>query len=259
MPVPQLRNGLRLGLKLDKPKPISLLMSKYVDLRRLPPTPKSFGRFWQVQNYLMLGNSTAGCCFFSAGGHASMLWNAEARRPVTFSDASTIQTYSEATGYDPTKPDTDQGTDMAEGCEFWRTKGILDASGGRHTILAYVDFDPTDRDQRWAATYLFGASLLGIDLPQSAEDEFDDGHYWSYVAGSPSLGGHAVLDVGHKDGMEQLVTWGAVQQSSTYFLERKAVQGAAIVTAEDLDAAGKSPDGFDVASLKADLAVLGGA
>ncbi len=78
---------------------------------------------------------------------------------------------------------------------------------------------------------------------------------WSYVAGSANAGGHYVPIVAHRKHVE-CVTWGRVQTMGTRFLSHYVDEAWAILNPDFLDAQGRSPQGFDVDQLKADLAQL---
>ena len=258
MTVPTLRGGRKLGLRLERP--VTFLMTDYLDVNALkksmPPLPKNFGHSRVLgAEWGMLGNDVAGDCFFAGACHQTMLWTAESRDQAKFTDAEALRAYSEATGYDESKPDSDQGTDLSEGCEYWRTTGLPDVTGKRHKIVAYLALDPTVPEIRWYADFLFSGSGLGVDLPSNAEDQFDAGDPWTYLRGSSSLGGHFVNSLGRQDGVAVLGTWGKAQRASEYWISKYAVQGVAFVTTENL-VNNKSPEGFDSQSLLADLARL---
>jgi hypothetical protein len=106
------------------------------------------------------------------------------------------------------------------------------------------------------AAYLFGAVGVGIQVPQSAETEFDEHKMWSYVEGSPNAGGHYVPIVAHRKHIE-CVTWGRVQPMGQRFISHYVDEAWAMVNPDFLDVNGKSPQGFDMQQLQADLAQLG--
>ena len=79
---------------------------------------------------------------------------------------------------------------------------------------------------------------------------------WSYVAGSPNVGGHYVPIVAHRKHIE-CVTWGRVQPMGDRFASHYVDEAWAIVNPDFLDVNGENPQGFDMAQLLADLAQLG--
>ena len=70
-----------------------------------------------------------------------------------------------------------------------------------------------------------------------------------------SWGGHAVDVVGYDDEAMTIVTWGSLKQMTWSFFERYCDEAYSILSADFL-AAGKAPNGFDLAALKADLALV---
>ena len=86
--------------------------------------------------------------------------------------------------------------------------------------------------------------------------QFNAGKPWSVVAGSQIEGGHYVPVVGRRSGYVEVVTWGKTQRCTASFLKAYCDEAWAIVSPEILNATGKTPEGFDLAALKADLAAL---
>jgi len=86
-------------------------------------------------------------------------------------------------------------------------------------------------------------------------DQFNAGKPWDVVPGSTIEGGHYVPLVAHRENLE-VVTWGRVQQMTPAFLERYNDESIVYLSPEMLTA-GKSPEGFNLVQLQADLAALG--
>ena len=137
----------------------------------------------------MLGNDNAGDCVIAGACHACMLQNELVGRVVKFSDASALRTYSEATGYNPADPSTNQGTDMAAFMDFWKNTGLINASGNRHKIAAYVRLNVANFNQVLEAMAIFKALSLGIQFPGSAMDQTNNNELWDVVPGAQIEGG----------------------------------------------------------------------
>ncbi len=242
---------------------ISFKFPTYFDLSSLPPVPPVFGHIHSntTPKWGILGNDLAGDCVFAGAGHESMAWALAQRRPVPrFTDEIIVQQYSEQTGYVIGDDSTDNGTDMQEAASYRRKTGLLDADGVRHKVKAYVEIPMGAQmiDQVLHAAYLFGAAGVGLQLPQSAMDQFDAGQPWTTVKHSKNLGGHYLPCVGRSSaGNLILVTWGKLQAATPEFLQAHMDEACAYLSDEYLDAKGISPEMIDSARLDADLRKLG--
>lgn len=253
---------MRLGKRPARLYGYKLFLADYLDHRVLPVPPVNFGHDRLVSNFPMLKNDAVGDCVIAGGLHETQVWNAEMARTVPVSDACALKNYSAITGYDPalTQPDgsnpTDQGTDVQDAAKWRITKGLTDAAGGVHKISAYVYVDPRNIPELRIATYLFGAIGLGIDFPRSAMEQFDEGMPWSPVPGSPSEGGHYVPVLAWRHGYAVAVTWGKEQLITPQFIQQRADEAICYLSPEMLNGQHKTPEGFDLTALRADLAAL---
>lgn len=242
--------------KLGKtPARHAVKLSLFDFIKHLPKVPAVFGH----GNLLpvdvgMLGNDQYGDCVFAGAAHETMLWNDEAGHPVTFVTQDALADYTAVTGFNPVDPSTDQGTDMQVAASYRKKTGIIDALGTRHKVAAYVAVHTLN--EATIAAYLFGACGIGIQVPESAQQQFADGDPWDVVRGSQIIGGHYVPLVGRAaNGNYLVITWGKVQEATPRFLKRYMDEGVAYISEECLTG-GKSPEGFDIDQLNADLAEL---
>ena len=105
-----------------------------------------------------------------------MIWSLEGGRPeAQFTDSDVLGDYSAVTGFNPADPSTDQGTDMEVAASYRRKTGILDASGARHMIDSYVALKVGDVDELVLATWLMGATGVGLEFPSQAMEQFNAG------------------------------------------------------------------------------------
>jgi hypothetical protein len=248
----------KLGKRPARAGAIKLKLADYADASALPPLPGIFGHDALIgaDNWLMLANDRHGDCVWAGAAHETMLLEREAGNVVIFTDADVLGDYAAATGFDPQKPQTDQGTDMQAAADYRRKTGILDAGGRRHTVAAYLALEPGNLEHLYQATYLFGAVGIGLELPASAFDQTDQGKPWDVVPQSANAGGHYVPLVGRAADGLHVVTWGALQVMTESFLKTYCDEAIAYVSQECL-VAQKSPEGFDYAALLRDLAALG--
>lgn len=253
---------MRLGKKPAHLPGYKLMLADYLDHAVLPVVPTNFGHDRLVSSYPMLANDSIGDCVIAGGLHETQLWCAESGHTVPVSDWCAIQNYSAITGYDPTQTaadgsnPTDQGTDVQDAAKWRIRTGLLDAKGAAHKIAAYAFVNPRDIRELRTAVYLFGAVGLGLDFPQSAMEQFDEGHLWTVVPGSPSEGGHYVPVLGWRNGNAIGVTWGKEQLIMPQFIQHRADEAICYLSTEMLNGQHKTPEGVDMTALRADLAAL---
>lgn len=232
----------------------------YIDRTALPPLPKPpFGHADLVKNWLMLANDQLGDCVIAGQCHDAMLDNAEAGNAITFTDQNAIDAYSAACGYNPNDPNSDQGCDIRSVLKFCQQTGLKDASGNVHKIDAFVSLDQTNMLEIYESIYLFGKAKLGVQLPQSAIDQTNNGQPWTVVSGSPVLGGHDVEVVEVLENGDILViTWGQTQVMTQAFFSKYCDEAWSPLSKEMLTNKGISLEGFNWEQLTADLAAITG-
>lgn len=243
--------NLKLGKTPARPDAVTFRLTNYV---KLPEAPKTFGHEGLLDQWGMLGNDQFGDCVWAGAAHETMLWNREAGRSIAWSDTSALSDYSAVTGFNPSDQSTDQGTDMQAAASYRRKTGVLDASGVRHKVGAYLGIKGLDDITK--AAYLFGAVGVGIEFPDYAMEEFNDGKPWTYRAKANIEGGHYVPLVGRNaKGNYLVVTWGKVQEVTAGFLNH-FVDEAIVYVSEERLTGGKSLEGFNLSQLQADLRSL---
>lgn len=257
---------LKLGKKPAREGAYKFKLASY--LTQAPPVaPAVFGHTELVSDYGMLGNDQYGDCVWAGAAHETMLWTAEAGSFTAFSDKGVLSDYSAVTGFTPTDPNSDQGTDMEEAAKYRRKTGVIDGKSKRHLVDAYLELpgvsarganSPALISSIAWSSYVFGALGIGIEFPNSAMDQFNAGEPWSVVKGSPIEGGHYIPLVGRRaNGNFVVVTWGALQEVTPEFLLAYVDEAVAYVSIESLKS-GKTLEGFDIAALEASLSALGG-
>lgn len=235
---------------------IRLRLFDFIDrtaLPAVPPVPAKIGDFSSFPPvWGMMANDTVGDCFFAGQAHQSMLLKrASGFLSPIFTDQDVLAAYSACTGYDPNNPNSDQGTDVVDGLKFMQTTGVKDAIGQAHVIGPYVAAKVGSWDELMLGIMLFGFVGVGLELPQSAEDQFQK-QPWSVVDGSEIIGGHYVPAVGRNAlGNAVVVTWGAQQEMTQAFYEKYNDESVIIVSKERLNAQGVSPQGFNYDALVA--------
>ena len=249
--------SFKLGKKPARRGAVRLRLASYTNSAALPPLPSTFGHETAIgaHDWGMLANDRYGDCVLAGAAHETMLLAREGGRLVPFTDSDVLGDYAAVTGFDPQRPETDEGTDMQQAADYRRKTGIIDAHGNRHRIAAYLALDPGNVEHLYLATYLFGVAGIGLQLPASALSQSEGGQAWDVVAGSPVQGGHYVPLVGRRADGLHVITWGAIQVMTEAFLEQYCDEAMAYVSQECL-VQQKSPEGFAYADLISDLAAL---
>jgi hypothetical protein len=203
---------------------------------------------WQID-----GNDQYGDCVFADVSHRIMCRTAQAAQGkiVVPTQAETLALYSEVTGFNPDNPNTDQGGDLVTTAQYMQKTGML-IGGVRHLEAANGVIDPTNVDHRKWAVCLFGCTPIALNLPQSAEDQFNAGQPWDYVAGSPIVGGHDVLLVEYRPETlpsnpgYAVITWGKRWPVTDAFLVNYLAEVVPVGAQDFVTANGLAPSGVNL-------------
>ncbi len=230
----------------------------------LPPLPSGdFGHASQVSDWQMLGNDTVGDCAVAGPFHGIMLWAAITGRTVNVNTSCTLAAYSKITGYDPSQYNpltksnpTDQGSNVEDVAEYWRTVGLTDAGGVNHKIDGYVALEPGNLDELYYAMYLFDAVGIGVNFPAEWMAAFNQGSTWERLPSYSVEGGHYILGTGRVSGYIDTITWGRQQLLSPAGYQQFNDETLCYFSRERLLSSGKDINGFDADQLTQDLAEI---
>jgi hypothetical protein len=243
--------ALKLGKLPVRTDVRTLSLARYVDTAALPPAPPELDLTAHVPDWPMYDNDRIGDCTIAAAGHMIEAWSGAARgRAVEIGDKAVLDAFDRVKVVDPLTGE--EGAVELDVLRYWRSTGI-----GGHTIGAFARVSTHDLGLVRSAAYLFGGLYLGLALPLTAQTQ----EVWDWTgslagpARPGSWGGHAVDVVGYAAGALTVVTWGALKQMTWTFWERY-VDECYCILSEDFLNAGKAPNGFDLAALKADLALV---
>lgn len=229
----------------------TLALSRYVDRAALPQAPPTFDETAAETSWPMYGNDRIGDCTCAAAGHMIEAWTGAATgTPVEVPEQAVLDAFDAVKIVDPQTGE--EGAIVLDVLKYWRKTGV-----GGHCIGAFARVSLTDRTLQRTTAWLFGGLYLGIELPVTAQQQ----ETWDWTgsltgpAAPGSWGGHAVDVVGYDDGGLTIVTWGALKRMTWSFFDRYVDETYALLSQDFLDR-GEAPNGFDLAALRADLALV---
>jgi hypothetical protein len=229
----------------------TLSLARYVDAANLPAPPDAFDETSGVVSWPMYANDRIGDCTTAAAAHMIEAWTAAGRgRTVELPEGAVLDAFEHVKLTDPFTGE--EGAIELDVLRYWRATGI-----GGHRIGAYARVAVHDRRLVQAAAWLFGGLYIGLQMPASARDQpvWD----WTGTLTGParpgSWGGHAVDVVRYGATGLTVVTWGRLQELTWSFWDRYCDEAYCILSQDFLEN-GQAPNGFDLAALEADLALV---
>lgn len=207
---------------------------------------------WYASNGIIVHN-----CTCASAGHLIELWTAAGRHAeATIDDTEIVAAYSAVAGYDPSTGANDNGAEIVSVLKYWQQTGVAG-----HRIGAYVELDPANHEHVMAAINLFGGVDIGLQLPAAAQGF--TAPQWPNPP-TPAVGdwqpgtwgGHCVPCIDYTPDGPTCVTWGELTVMTWGWWDTYVDECWAIVAPDFLDAAGVTPEGFNLEALNADLAAL---
>lgn len=229
----------------------------------LPVHPQRFGHGPQMpQPRLMLGNGPdnsvpvnyaarktgAGCCTAAMCGNAVRLLAGINGRPTPpIAGKETIDFYAEYTPYNVHTGENDNGADMRVALNHLRKVGIKDADGKRHKIGAFLLLNHQSSQEYADAMWIGDCVPTAIVMGDAQMDQFDRGQAWSPVGDEED--GHAILGDDLHGADLLCESWARDQRLTPAYRTQCIVQAFVIISQEQLDSGGRSPEHFDYAQL----------
>ena len=155
--------------------------------------------------------------------------------------------------YQILSPD-DDGCVLLDVLNYWRKNPICGVQLG-----AYAAVNPQDQDEAEVALEIFGGLYAGAQLPLAAQtqDVWDVSPAPSPQSSVPgSWGGHCIPFGKYDAQRVSCVTWGAVKDATWPWLQQYVDELYALISPDWLNGAGVTPEGLDLATLQADLALV---
>jgi hypothetical protein len=229
----------------------TLSLGRYVDGTRLPAPPAAFDETSGVPEWPMYANDRVGDCTTAAAGHMIEAWTAAGRgRVVEITERDVLDAFARVKVVDPATGE--EGAIELDVLRYWRKSGI-----GGHRIGAFTRVSVHNHTLVETAAWLFGGLYIGVQLPETAQSQ----EVWDWTgslsgpARPGSWGGHAVDVVRYDADAVTVVTWGVLKRVTWSFWDRYVDECYCIISNDFLDE-GKAPNGFDLAALEADLALV---
>lgn len=245
---------LKLGLLPHTPDERDIkLTSVYKATASLPSEFGATGLEWG-----MLGNDKFGDCYWASAAHEVMAEASQAGRDPRFATNQVLGSYAEYLGLGSIadlNESTDAGTYPRAGAKFRKKVGVKDKNGHGHRIGAYTFIEEPNYDLIKSAIHDFEGVTVCVELPYSAEENFESG-VWDYVAGSEIAGGHAIAGTAVRDDKLIIVSWGQEVEVTEAFIDKYLQCVVVYVSGSVLDGEGKSINGLDISALKEKLAAI---
>jgi hypothetical protein len=246
----------RLHPDYSKPR---LWAEDYIDTSVLPPQKPNVDYCTAVTTWPMYLNDQLGDCTCAGMGHCVGAWSQyESGTEAVFSDSAIESLYSAVSGYVPGEPDTDNGALLQTVLQYMQQTGVTDEAGKLHKVQAYAQLKEMSFKDLNQALQVFGTVYLGVNLPQSAEDQFSQG-LWTYVKGSPIIGGHCIVlqQIANRPvGDYTIISWGATVNATKEWMSTYLEEAWVPLSPDWLNAQGDTITGLDVEQLTADMHAL---
>ncbi len=242
--------------RLGKKRPViderTLRFSKYLTL---PAPPSSATYYDKVAKWPMYYNNKYGDCTCAAAAHMIQNWTANASTEVEPPPPAVLTFYEHFVG---SPPPPDEGCNMLSVLKYWRKTGL-----GNHKVAAFTALDLKNQMHAKSAISLLGSIYIGVALPDFAVQGDMLTVPWVVPAGgavgdaapNPS-NGHCIPAVGYDDKQLWIVTWGELKSMGWDFYNAYADESFAVLSQDFIGKSGKSPEGFNLQALEADLAKL---
>ena len=200
-------------------------------------------------------NDKLGDCVCAYAAHALLMRTANVGTAVIATDDDVLKLYEVIGGYNPSDPNTDQGCQESDLCQYMIDTGFLGhKSAGTAPIVAGV-ITPTSIDYMKWATQVFVGIQLGVNLPASAQNQFPN-QPWDVGGDETIEGGHCVGMFGYDEQYAYLSTWGAIQPATWAWVNKFVEEAHADLFLDAIRASGTTPAGFGPHTLARDLAAL---
>lgn len=192
-------------------------------------------------------NNQYGDCVIAGKYHAVGIWTAnDSPNVVVGTDEEVLQAYHTICG------PGDNGCQITAVLDYWKKNG-LPFGGTKHYIDGYVSADWTNKLETQVVQYLFGATSIGINLPQA----WTSNAVWD-VTDTPIVGGHDVTPIDCTEQGVIISSWGRLYTITwDAWQSRKWIEEYDVPLSPDWYGSDRlSPAGVSADTLLADLKLV---
>jgi hypothetical protein len=247
------------GRRREDPLRRTLQFAKYTAALSAPPGSCNWAE--AVAAWKALGNLTIGDCTAVAVAHAlqAMLANAFGQQWAP-PYQRVLGFYSATSGYKPGHPATDVGADMLTVMNRWHKAGLAG-----YKCQAYAAVDPQNTLQLQQATWLMGATPIGLLLPLAVQNLLAPNSVWDVPSGpltgdwaADSWGGHCVPLLAYDAAADTYLalSWQWLYTLTGNFVRAYCDEAYAPFCPTTWCRLNYAPNGFDTTSLLADVAAI---
>jgi hypothetical protein len=207
-------------------------------------TPRSFDYSNRVKSYPMALNDTYGDCTIAGVIHMLQLQYAEIGEIFEYpGDEIVKDTYFKLSG------GADSGLVEQSVLQSWLKDGLFN-----NKISVYAPVNIKDRDEMAAAIYLFGSVYLGVEMPDTAEIQFENHQPW-HLDGNydPPTGGHCVIATGCNRFGIDIITWGSTESMTWQWWEEYGSEAWVVIPEIFVEADHGPVWNIDILALQEDL------
>ena len=198
------------------------------------PREYNWGEKVQPHKWSSFGNLKINNCTCAAAGHLIMSWTANLGRLQTPTTKSIVKAYTDITGFDPKTDGIGEPVEAIKALKYWRKHGV-----DNRKIIAYAKLSFKNREQLKQAIYLYGGCYVGLNLPKSAEKQYNESKKWTVPpSGTEGIGepgswiGHALLITAYTKNELTAITWGKEIVMSLDFWETYVDESYAIFSSD---------------------------
>lgn len=212
-----------------------------------PVPPKAFDYSSDVKSYPMALNDKLGDCTLAGVIHMLQLAYAEVGEIFQYPGDQVVQdTYFALTG------GADAGLVEHQVLQTWMREGLFN-----NKISAYAPVDIRNRQEMAAACFAFGTLYLGVEMPASAEQQFEAHQPW-HIDGTPEApqGGHCVIATGANSLGLDIITWGDTESMTWEWWEHYGSEAWVVIPEIFVEADHGPVWDIDILTLQKDLESL---